>query len=210
MEILKSILMFLYPILCTILPCLVYQTIASKKREDPKPMSCRHRLWSYIFILYVFLVMEVTGIGTIWDIGDFGAVIRPDEINLIPFQWEEPVSYLLNAVMFLPLGCLLPLIWENYRRLLPTVAAGAAFSLAIELGQLFNRRQTDIDDLIMNVLGTLIGYGIWYVFCKMTHAKQKQDMGPGRKEAIVYLGLSVLGRFLLYHGRFAAYLLYGG
>ena len=37
-------------------------------------------------------------------------------------------------------------------------------SLAIEICQLFNLRATDIDDLMMNTLGALVGYCCWKVF----------------------------------------------
>ena len=44
---------------------------------------------------------------------------------------------------------------------LKTVAAGALISLCIEILQLpFPSRASDIDDLILNTLGTAVGYGI--------------------------------------------------
>lgn len=39
---------------------------------------------------------------------------------------------------------------------------GAILSLLIEFTQLFNLRTTDIDDLIMNILRSLIGYVICF------------------------------------------------
>lgn len=35
------------------------------------------------------------------------------------------------------------------------------FSLIIEISQLFNFRTTDINDLMMNTLGTAVGYGLY-------------------------------------------------
>lgn len=45
-------------------------------------------------------------------------------------------------------------------------------SLTIEIVQLFSYRATDVDDLIMNTLGTFLGYSIsWAIFNK----KWKKD-----------------------------------
>ena len=65
---------------------------------------------------------------------------------------------ILNAVMFTPLGFLLPACFERYRNWGRTLAAGFLTSLTVELIQLFTFRATDVDDLIMNTLGTILGY----------------------------------------------------
>lgn len=50
-----------------------------------------------------------------------------------------------------------------------TIRTGFCFSLLIETDQLFNRRATDIDDLIMNTLGTALGFLIYrLLFCRLT------------------------------------------
>ena len=53
------------------------------------------------------------------------------------------MTYVLNIIMFLPLGFLIPLIWKRYRNPLKIFMIGFGFSLSIELCQLFNRRNTD-------------------------------------------------------------------
>lgn len=120
-----------------------------------------------IFALLMVIIMSVTGAGCIRDIGRYGTkLIRMDEISLIPFVWagEGMMGIILNAVMFIPFGAFLPMLYEKGANFKETVLVGFTFSLLIELSQLFNRRVTDIDDLIMNTLGTLIGYGI-YCLC---------------------------------------------
>lgn len=66
----------------------------------------------------------MTGIGSVWDIGHFGSVIRPEEINLIPFRSKGAFTYVLNVLMFLPLGFLLPLLWKDFRGFGKGLAAG--------------------------------------------------------------------------------------
>ena len=66
-----------------------------------------------------------------------------------------------NAAMFIPGGIILPIVYRQLNSFGKTVAAGALISLCIEILQLpFPSRASDIDDLILNTLGTAVGYGI--------------------------------------------------
>ena len=63
--------------------------------------------------------------------------------------------------MFIPCGIVLPIVYKRLDTFWKVLAAGAGLSLAIELLQLpFSTRATDIDDLLLNTLGTAAGYGI--------------------------------------------------
>lgn len=111
--------------------------------------------WMALLILYLnamYIVVGVPGVQYIvWD----------PTTNLIPFQdfsTSNILGMVLNAVMFAPLGFLLPLFFERYRHWGRTLAAGFLTSLAVELIQLLTFRATDADDLIMNTLGTLVGF----------------------------------------------------
>lgn len=161
-----------------------------------------HLIWLYIYILYLSMALDVAGIGGLWDIGYYDSVIRVDEVNLIPFRSEGILTYVLYIIMFMPLGFLLPLLWKQYEKIGRVITVGAVFSLCIEMGQLFNRRKTDIDDVIMNVIGTALGFGVWFVFYKAFHLKQKAKNNFSRVELIAYICLAVLGVFFLYHWRF--------
>ena len=64
--------------------------------------------------------------------------------------------------MFIPSGIILPVICRNPDTFGKTAAAGFLLSLCIETAQLpFAVRATDIDDLILNTLGVMTGYGIY-------------------------------------------------
>ena len=193
-----TILTYVYPIICVFVPCIVYQIILQKKENSSERLHKGNFVWRYVFILYLYLVMSIVGIGTIWEIGSYGPVIRTEEIHLLPFQSEGLFTYAMNALMFMPLGFLLPLLWEKYRSFPKTILLGFLFSLSIEIGQLFSRRQTDIDDLLMNVLGTALGFCAWLLFHKLFKTKPR-DLYAFRDEPLMYLCLSVLGIFLLHH-----------
>ena len=116
-----------------------------------------------LFTLYLCEMFDVVGIPGIqywrWN----------PEVNLIPFADERnPRYYLqmgLNAVMFLPFGFLLPVLWRCCRGWWKTALAGLFLSGLIEALQLFCFRYTDVDDLLMNALGALLGYWLsWLLF----------------------------------------------
>ena len=97
------------------------------------------------------------------------AAIFPLRVNLIPFvnmlQFDTKFDLLINLIgnstMFIPTGIMVPLIYRNVDSLKKTVLTGFAISLTIELLQLpFAVRASDVDDLILNTAGCLMGYGI--------------------------------------------------
>lgn len=65
--------------------------------------------------------------------------------------------------MFIPYGFLLPLAIEKLRKGWRTLLVVLGTTLMIEVLQLFAERSTDIDDMIMNFLGGLIGYACFIV-----------------------------------------------
>ncbi|MCH3923150.1 VanZ family protein [Limosilactobacillus sp.] len=84
--------------------------------------------------------------------------------NAVPFQGLSP-EFFLNIVMTFPLGVYLFLI-NPQRRFEGAIGWGLLFSLFIESNQfvcdwLFNlQRLADIDDLITNTLGAIIGFAL--------------------------------------------------
>lgn len=189
-----------YPLICTLIPCTVYQLLTVRKLENKNHLF-RHMIWVYIFLLYINLVFSVTGIGTVWEIGIYGEIIRTNEINLIPFRNGIEVGDVLNAIMFMPLGFLLPLIWESLRNIFKVILTGVGFSLVIELSQLLNRRITDSNDLLMNAMGALLGYIVWIVFKRIFKKSGEKSIILSKNEPIFYLLLAFSGNFILFNWR---------
>ncbi len=72
-----------------------------------------------------------------------------------------------NILMFVPLGYFLPRLWKILGRWYRTWLAAAGIITAVEIAQLFTLRGVcDIDDLILNLLGVALGYGVYFCFCK--------------------------------------------
>jgi len=83
-------------------------------------------------------------------------------LNVVPIVTIDAPSFLLNVVMTLPLGALLPLLLRV--RSVPAVAlVGLGVSASIEVGQgvgdvlLGMQRTVDVNDLIANVTGAVLG-----------------------------------------------------
>ena len=98
------------------------------------------------------------------------ATAFPFRVNLLPivnlFDYESKRDLLLNVIgnvaMFIPSGIVLPIIYKRLDTYVKVLLAGAGISLCIEIIQLpFSVRATDIDDLILNTVGVIIGYGIY-------------------------------------------------
>ncbi|WP_289356748.1 VanZ family protein [Paenibacillus sp. S-12] len=191
----------LYTYFCTIIFCIVFQTGFLLKAQ--KKLSIKHFLWVYVFLFYLALVYMVTGVGNIWVIGKYETLIRISEINLLPFASEGITTYILNIILFMPLGFLLPTIWPQFRTIKNVAYTGLFFSIAIELSQLLNHRITDIDDLLMNTLGAIIGYLIYRALFKMIYKRGeiKPDISSlvVKYEAVFYLVCSFTGMILLHY-----------
>ena len=99
--------------------------------------------------------------------------VWPFRINLVPFvnlfdyptKGEILINVIGNAAMFIPTGIMTPLIYKNLNSFRKTVLTGFLISLAIEVIQLpFAVRCSDVDDLILNTLGCVVGYVVFSLF----------------------------------------------
>ena len=78
----------------------------------------------------------------------------------------------------------------------------------MELSQLFNNRRTDVDDIVLNVLGAVIGFGMFKLWDKFTKSKFKINRSV-IVELPTYIVVIFIGRFLFFKEIGFAKLLYG-
>lgn len=179
---------------------LAMAVLRRRKGRYSSPTTKWHILALTVFALYVAAVFRVTGAGTLYEAVDWKNVpvsYRLERINLIPFSRDiDWIGYLLNILMLMPFGFLLPLIWQDMGRLCKVVPAGFFFSLLLELSQLLNIRGTDVDDLIMNTLGALAGFVCYLIFDKVTRSRFQMHNEDAR-ELPIYVLAMYLGRCLL-------------
>jgi glycopeptide antibiotics resistance protein len=100
----------------------------------------------------------------------------PPRLNFLPIIYlldyeirrEAMLNLIGNTAMFIPIGIFWPLVFKPLDSHKKVIAAGVGFSLFIEILQLpFFDRVTDIDDLLLNSLGFLAGYGLYLMGKKL-------------------------------------------
>lgn len=156
-------------------------------------------IYMIIFSVYLFGVFHYTGAGTIFDVKRYGIELNVSQMNFIPFSDNniDFVGYGLNIILFMPLGFLLPLIWSYFKKYRNVIICSILFSMLIEISQLFNNRRTDIDDLILNTIGAILGTIIFKLFSHFI--KHKPTITKNYKfEVYIYILVTFLCRFFLY------------
>lgn len=89
-----------------------------------------------------------------------------------PTMREALLNLIGNTAMFIPLGIVWPAVFKKLNTHGKVIVAGFGVSLTIEILQLpFFDRASDIDDLILNTLGFLAGYGIYLLTKKLRRKK---------------------------------------
>ena len=107
-----------------------------------------------LFCLYLSAVFALVGIPNI-------SYIRPEvNLNLVPFvgMIQDFKNSILNVLLFIPLGFFLPILCGRFGKLIPNISFGFGLSLVIELLQMLTFRATDVNDLITNSIGTILGF----------------------------------------------------
>lgn len=114
-----------------------------------------------------------------------GANWFPFRINLLPFVYlmdyperrEAMLNLIGNTALFIPIGVIWPAVYKQLNTHGKVIAAGVGFSLCIEILQLpFCDRVSDIDDLILNSLGFLMGYGLYLLVKKLGKSDKKTSV----------------------------------
>lgn len=84
-----------------------------------------------------------------------------------------------NVLLFVPYGILCPMAFRHVRKFWSCLLAGMLTSLFVELLQLFSRRgYFQIDDILTNILGTVAGYLLYFIFVKSPAKFRKNKVEP--------------------------------
>ena len=132
------------------------------------------------FFIYVFAVLQLTGYFILFreissqdwwgkmnhriETNDHVNFTIFDTINRYPLFSKQTVG---NAIMLLPLGIFLPLLYKRFRKfsnIFIVLIIAFLVSVGIELLQLAtNYRSTDVDDIILNTSGAVVGFLIYQI-----------------------------------------------
>ena len=207
----KDLILKGYEVLTVIIPFLItFVILKSLYKKKEMKITYRHFLLVLIFAIYLYGVFYFTAAGTIFDAKLYGLNINAEQLNFIPFSDTniDIIAYLLNIILFIPLGFLLSYIWSNFNNIKYIFISGVSFSLLIEISQLLNNRRTDIDDLLLNTLGTILGYIMFRLFSHITKRIDK-PMSIYKYEVVIYILAIFIFRFFTYNEFGLAKILYG-
>ncbi len=207
----NELLLMGYGFFCVAIPALVLFLLLRAGHQKHGIQTRRGQILGLLLLaVYITGVFRATGAGTIYHLHQYGLKLNITEMNLLPFSDAEYdlTGNLLNIALLVPLGFLLPLLWPEWNKPIGVLLFGVAFSLLIEASQLLNIRFTDIDDVLLNTLGAVLGLLLYRVFAALSKRKQP-TAGAGRWEAMLYVGVMFCGNFFLFNEFGAAKLLYG-
>lgn len=154
------------------------------QRSFHRDSGAGHRWLAVLFSCALAEIFALTGIPSVWRLN-----LDP-AINLIPFDGllASPVQFFLNILLFLPVGILAPLIWSKLGHLKNILLLGGGLSCFIEFMQLFNFRATDLDDLIANTAGAVLGFALVKLIAgKRIGQSQKTGDKEGREVLVLCL-----------------------
>lgn len=151
----------------------VRAVILKKSKRKAEPLR---ELALFLFVIFLAGLFSQTVIPEYEILSDGIRLVtgRVHKTNLIPFKviwetWHELfengnvryfiINFLGNILIFIPFGLLFPFIWRTSGR--RVILFGLATSLFIECAQLFLARGSDVDDLLLNTLGTAMGFGVF-------------------------------------------------
>lgn len=164
------------------------------KNSFCKPTSRNNSLLKCFFTVYcIFLAILLFGRTVNYGDMTYSQILAMNK-NLIPF---DTISYYVgiiqsprlaylhktavinlagNVIMFIPLGFFLPAIFEKAKKFLLFLAIYTAIIISVELIQWFTLLGfCDVDDLILNVAGGVIGFILFKLFTFAIKSKKNKS-----------------------------------
>lgn len=210
----EEVILLCYEALTVMIPTVVLSILFyHRKKRHGLSVS---RWWIPLLILfgfYLFGLFHVTGAGTLYDAIRYKLELNINQINLIPFSSDMLSPSLLfshtilNIILFMPFGFLLPVLWDRYEKVWRVIISGFIVIVVIELSQLLNSRRMDIDDLILNLFGTICGV-LLYKLIFWNRELSLLGRKGGNMEMVILVAAAFLCRFLVFDEMGMAGLLY--
>ena len=160
---------------------LVYNLIAKFRKQKKVSISIGRLLLYAVFIIYLVVVVGATMLryrmhSFAGGIGEIYPLFYSYKEAWNHFSTREWRNIILNIMMFVPFGFLLPLVSKKFQAFWKTYLAGFLFTFLIEMTQLlFNLGICELDDFMNNTVGAMIGYGFYRLFMFIVKKWKKQE-----------------------------------
>lgn len=151
-----------------------YFLIYKKLLKGTKKLKASNLILWIVFLTYMIVVLGAT-------IGNRVSVYEIVNLHLFSsykdlynnFSIGEFRNLILNILMFIPIGFIMPLIFKKCECWYTTYFVSFSISLFIEILQFISKRGIlEFDDMINNTLGCGIGYGIVMIFISLFKRKK--------------------------------------
>ena len=195
---------YIYFLVLSLIIWIIYRVIVCKKNNK---VNVFREVFINLFFLYFLIVIYFTFFK--YGVLHLDLQVR-NYANLVPlvetlkmfkdnFMGLSNSLYnvLGNVLLFIPLGFGIPLLFKNHNKLGKITFYGFAASLSIESLQYLTRTNfTDIDDVIFNTFGAILGFIIYNVFIliiertKLINLIEKIQINY--KGSLIYLSSKIL------------------
>lgn len=155
-----------------------------------------------LFAMYFVVLFQIT----IFRDSNFGVRI----VNIIPFVTiVEYFQFVLsgnritgilniagNLIIFLPLGYMTAVLFPKMRKLTRIFVLASAFSLVIEIFQyVFMCGRADIDDVLLNTLGGVIGYWAFVIVSRLLKPEKYVILTSALMVAVLCIGFTAFNNY---------------
>lgn len=153
----------------------------TKKKRQIKAFSLILLIIYLMALAYFCFFSETYGRTIIRDTYRYNLEPFKEIIRFLTYRdtvgiWAFLLNFVGNIVVFMPFGFILPVIFVKMRGIFKCVGATLGLSLVIEAIQLVTRVGSfDVDDLILNTLGGLLGYIVFKIFNILRKRRQQSS-----------------------------------
>ncbi|MBT2737980.1 VanZ family protein [Bacillus sp. ISL-7] len=197
MLLLNGRILIVFVVICYLASCI----LARITNKDKKPVNWMREVIKFLFVLYLSMVVAVTLFPII--IGHNPNIQNEyRSLNFIPLvsifryfsqigtAYDGDVEFMIeliakniggNILLLMPLGFCAPILFNKFNSFKNVVLLGLFMSICIECIQFFELisgivlwRSVDIDDVICNVIGAVLGYLIYTLLFRFENMKPEK------------------------------------
>lgn len=195
---------YIYFLVLSLITWIIYRVIVCKKNHK---VNVFREVFINLFFLYFLIVIYFTffkygvlhldlQVRNYANLVTLVETLKMFKDNFMGLS-NSLYNVLGNVLLFIPLGFGIPLLFKNHNKLGKITFYGFAASLSIESLQYLTRTNfTDIDDVIFNTFGAILGFIIYNVFIliiertKLINLIEKIQINY--KGSLIYLSSKIL------------------
>lgn len=182
-----------------------YFIIYKKVLKGEKILNIGKVIWFALFLCYLVIISGATMLsrGSGWENSEIIPLFYSYREAWNSFSVIAWRNIILNIILFIPFGFLLPIGIQRFRRFWKIYLAGLCFTILIEGMQLILKKGIfEMDDIFNNLLGTMIGYGCFAIVKWIGSRSKKEQVSRGKAVA---LQIPLLGTVIMFSMIFTIY-----